>query len=441
MKVRRKWIVTGVGVWLLGAVIIGSDCLSKIGSLSHSFPDVVLAATQSEETQQKLDEANRAVQELQQEKSDLEEDLAEIEDKKSDLLEYIETLDGKMSKLTTKMEKNQDKIDATQEEIDALTVQEEEVTEKMNRQYETMKTRIKCIYESGDDGYMELLLGSTSLSELYNRIEYVSKVNDYDQKMLSDYEATKTELAETKAEKQEKKDQLEVTKETLSFEKKSIKTLLSDKQSQLKEYNALIDESESELDSYNSQIAEKSKEVENLLEKQRKQIAAEEAAAKNNSGSSDKTGSTDTGSSDTGSSGTSNTKVSASGFIWPLTVAGRISCGFGPRSAPTAGASTYHKGIDIAVPTGTTVRAAKAGKVVTSTYSSSAGYYVAIYHGNGVYTYYMHCSSLSVSVGQQVSQGQTIALSGSTGISTGPHLHFAIYTGGQYVNPSNYVSR
>lgn len=77
---------------------------------------------------------------------------------------------------------------------------------------------------------------------------------------------------------------------------------------------------------------------------------------------------------------------------------------------------------------------------MTATYSSSAGNYVAIYHGDGVYTYYMHCSSLSVSVGDQVAQGQTIALSGSTGISTGPHLHFAVNVNGQYVNPLNYVS-
>ena len=100
-----------------------------------------------------------------------------------------------------------------------------------------------------------------------------------------------------------------------------------------------------------------------------------------------------------------------------------------------------HKGIDIATPTGTIVRAAKAGTVVTATYSASAGNFVAIYHGDGVYTYYMHNSSLRVSVGEKVTRGQTIALSGSTGISTGPHLHFAVYAHGSYVNPLNYVSR
>jgi murein DD-endopeptidase MepM/ murein hydrolase activator NlpD len=87
------------------------------------------------------------------------------------------------------------------------------------------------------------------------------------------------------------------------------------------------------------------------------------------------------------------------------------------------------------------VLATKEGKVVTATYSSSAGNYVAIYHGNGLYSYYMHCSLLNVSVGDKVKQGQVIARSGSTGISTGPHLHFAIYKNGNYVNPMYYVKQ
>ena len=88
------------------------------------------------------------------------------------------------------------------------------------------------------------------------------------------------------------------------------------------------------------------------------------------------------------------------------------------------------------MPSGTPVLAAKAGTVVTASYSSSAGNYVTVYHGNGVYSYYMHCSSLNVSVG---TKGQQIALSGSTGVSTGPHLHFALYMNGTYVDPMNYL--
>lgn len=135
----------------------------------------------------------------------------------------------------------------------------------------------------------------------------------------------------------------------------------------------------------------------------------------------------------------SNPSVSVS-FRWPLGVAGKITSNFGNRESPTAGASTYHKGIDISAPAGTTIYAAAAGKVVTAQYSSSAGNYIMIYHGNSTYTVYMHCSSLSVSVGQSVEQGQAIGAVGSTGYSTGAHLHFGISINGSYVNPLSYVS-
>ncbi len=431
---KRKWILAAAGLWTAGAIVLGSGCLTDGRPAFDLFPKVVLAATQSEQTQQKINEVNQEVQELQQEKKSLASEMKEIESKKTSLTGYIKTLDNKVSKLTRKMENNQKKIDTTRAEIETLSVQEAEVTNQMNQQYDTMKTRIKYIYEDGGEGYVELLMGSASLSELYNRIEYVNKVNDYDQKMLDNYEATKVKLSETREKKQLKKDKLEAVKETLAFEKESVDQLLDKKQGQLEKYNSLISKSASELDQYNKEIQKKSDEVERLLSEQRKQIAAEEAAAAAAAAKDNQSGGAD-GQTPAG------TGASASGFVWPLASAGRISCGFGPRKAPTAGASTYHKGIDIAVPTGTAVRASKEGKVVTATYSSSAGNYIAIYHGNGVYTYYMHCSSLAVSVGTEVAQGQTIALSGSTGISTGPHLHFAVNVGGQYVNPLNYVSR
>lgn len=432
---KRKWLITATEIWVAGAVLIGSGCLTGGISVFDSLSQVVQAETSSQQTQQKINEVNQEVQELQQEKKDLASDLKEIENKKSTLTGYIKTLDKKVSNVTQKMEKNQNKINTTKGEIEKLTVEEAKVSEQMDQQYEMMKSRIKYIYEDGGEGYLELLLGSASLSDLYNRIEYVNKVNDYDKKMLDNYEATKVELSETREKKQIKKDKLEAVSETLAFEKQTVDQLLDKKQGQLEEYNSLISRSESELDQYNAEIQKKSEEVERLLAQQRKQIAAEEAAAAAAAKNSDAGG----GNTDAGQTPV-NPGASASGFVWPLASAGRLSCGFGPRKAPTAGASTYHKGIDIAVPTGTAVRASKAGKVITATYSSSAGNYVAIYHGDGVYTYYMHCSSLSVSVGDQVEQGQTIALSGSTGISTGPHLHFAVNVGGQYVNPLNYVS-
>ena len=131
---------------------------------------------------------------------------------------------------------------------------------------------------------------------------------------------------------------------------------------------------------------------------------------------------------------------SATGFIWPCPGYTRISSYFGPRPQPTAGASTNHKGVDLAAPYGSAILASAAGVVTTSTYSSSAGNYIVIAHGNGTSTVYMHCSALLVSVGETVEQGEKIAKVGSTGYSTGNHLHFGVIKNGTYVNPLNYVS-
>ena len=133
------------------------------------------------------------------------------------------------------------------------------------------------------------------------------------------------------------------------------------------------------------------------------------------------------------------TRTMSGGFTWPVPSGGRISSTFGSREAPTEGASTYHKGIDIAASSGSKVVASAGGEVVIATYSASAGNYVMINHGSGVYTVYMHMASLGVSEGQEVKQGESIGTVGSTGYSTGPHLHFGIRENGSYVDPQSFM--
>jgi len=117
----------------------------------------------------------------------------------------------------------------------------------------------------------------------------------------------------------------------------------------------------------------------------------------------------------------------------------QLTSPFGERESPTAGASSNHQGVDLAGPEGTPIYAARSGTVTIARYSNSAGYYVTINHGDGFSSVYMHMTNYTVSVGQKVSQGQLIGYMGSTGISTGPHLHFGIALNGAYVNPALYV--
>lgn len=134
-------------------------------------------------------------------------------------------------------------------------------------------------------------------------------------------------------------------------------------------------------------------------------------------------------------------KYEASHMIWPLPSDHRIHSYFGYRVAPKAGASTYHKGLDIGGARGAKIVSVLSGKVTEAKYHTSSGYYVEVDHGNGLRTRYLHCSKLLVSVGQKVSQGDVIALVGSTGVSTGPHLHFSVIKNGSYVDPYPYLKK
>lgn len=127
-------------------------------------------------------------------------------------------------------------------------------------------------------------------------------------------------------------------------------------------------------------------------------------------------------------------------MMWPLPGRTYISSYFGNRSDPFTGITSYHSGIDIPAPTGTEIHAACGGEVAWAYYSSTAGNWVGIDHGNGLYTVYMHMSKILVTEGQEVQTGDVIGLVGSTGRSTGPHLHLSVRLNGDYVEPLNYVS-
>ena len=170
-------------------------------------------------------------------------------------------------------------------------------------------------------------------------------------------------------------------------------------------------------------------------ERKQKEAAAAAAAAKKAQAAAKKN--TSSSGSSAGSAGAS--VVSGNGTFTHPCPGGYISSGFGYRTQPIAGASTNHKGIDFAAATGTPIYAAAAGTVISAGYAGNAGNLLVISHGNGLLTYYMHCNAIYVSAGQKVSKGQNVAAVGTTGNSTGPHLHFQVMLNGTPVNPANYL--
>ncbi len=336
-----------------------------------------------------------------------------LKNSKSSLQSYIVQLDKEANALQTKIQDLKKDIEAKEAEVETAEEELAEAQAVADKQYEDMKKRIQYLYENGTPSYLELLLTSESMADFLNRSTLAAQMTQYDRDMMDAYVAQKEAVETRKAELEEEKTELDLMAEAAAEQKAAVDSLIKTKNAEIKNYQAQIDSESGNAAEYQEDLEEQEK----LLDKIEQQIAAA-AAANAQDGDGD---------------------GGASGFIWPCPSSRRITSYFGPRPRPTAGASTNHKGIDIGAGYGAAIVASAGGRVTTSTYSSSAGNYIVISHGNGMSTVYMHCSALYVSVGETVTQGQTIAGVGSTGYSTGNHLHFGVIKNGSYVNPLNYV--
>lgn len=362
-------------------------------------------------------QAKEEEKEFAEKSEELQKEIEEIEKNKQDTLTYIEKLDKKVLKLEEELDQLAVDIKETEAQLETANAELKEAQATEEKQYATMKTRIKYMYENGNQDYLDILFSSKDIGDLLNRTEYIEKISAYDKGIFEEYRKAKETVGQKKQEIEDQLAELEWMKDEQTAEKNALSDLKKKKKSEIKNYNKKLENSQEKANEYARQAAKAEAEVEKLLEAKQDEIDRQNAAGSGNSGGGDGT------------------------LRWPLTVSGRISSGFGHRSSPTAGASTYHKGIDIAAPAGTKIVAAESGEVVTATYSASAGNYIMISHGDRLYTVYMHCSRLAVKVGDTVNRGQTIGYVGSTGISTGAHLHFGVSKEGSYVNPLLYVSR
>lgn len=406
-----------------------------------------------------IDQAKDMKSDLEKKKQDTEARLSELEKDKDDILKYIEKLDKELSHLNDEIESlNSDikktgiALDKAKEELEAAKAVEKE-------QYSIMKKRIQYMYENGNTDYIDIIMKSDNISDMLNQVEYMSKITEFDNNLLDKYKKLKQDVADKEKDLETKVQKLNALKEELTFEQDTVKQLASDKNKELVKYEASIVDEQALSAKYSSKLEEQEALIEDLLEAERKRIEEaeikrkaeeerkrkeaerkrQEEAAANADKNSNPANDSNPGNDNSQETGSGN-KANVDGFIWPCPSSTRITSTFGNREQPTEGASTYHKGLDIGASTGSEIVAAAGGSVVTAAYSVSAGNYIMLYHGDGIYTVYMHCSKLLVSAGDQVSQGQKIALVGSTGVSTGAHLHFGVSVNGTYVNPLNYVS-
>ena len=375
-------------------------------------------------TSKAIEDAKKKVSSMEEEKKKVESALKELEGKKSDTA--ASALAGELTKLEGDISRKEEQIEEAKAELETAKVTE-------NRQYEDMKLRIQYMYENGQTGLLESMMQSESIAELLNRAEYASQITSYDRKMLEEYRKTRQEVALKEEALKTEHQELLTLQDSTKAKQSSVKTLMASKEAELASYETKIASAQGEIDQYNADIKAQEEHMARVeAEIRRKEEEARKAEEARRAEEAKKNQSS--------AGGDSTVKKGNTNFIWPCPASGRISSAFGDRSSPTEGASTNHKGIDIPAPSGSSIVAAADGKVVISTYSYSAGNYIMIDHGGGLTTVYMHCSQLLVKEGETVKQGQTIAKVGSTGYSTGPHLHFGVRSGGSYVNPSGYVS-
>lgn len=359
-----------------------------------------------------ISEAEQRGKELQQQKE-------AAENEKNSLAGQLNQVISDMQEAEEKLTKKQDEIKKAQDELVQAQIQE-------NDQYEAMKLRIKYMYENGNTSLIEILLSARSMGDLLNKAEYVQTISEYDRNMLEKYEQLTKEI--------EKKEQ------ALKKEEEELKTLQNDLIAKRDSVNQLLAEKEVQISSLEQQIGENAAKLQQLIkeaEEAKRRQAEAEAARKAAAEAARRAAQVASSSGSSSSAGSSY--VSGNGTLAYPVASPRITSGYGYRTAPTAGATSRHDGIDFGGATGTPIYASEAGTVVTASYNSARGNYVVVNHGNGIQTWYQHCSAVYVSAGQKVSRGQNIAAIGATGIVTGPHLHYEVHVNGTPVNPLSYL--
>lgn len=376
----------------------------------------------SDITSDSIKEKENQINQMQEEKktlqsglSDVQKMVQELETVKGDLQTYVTKLDANLSTIEAKIAEVKELIREKEEEIAVTTQVLEEAEETEAQQYEAMRQRIRFMYEKGSTFSMELLLSAESFGDMLNKADYIAKLSDYDRRMLEEYEATREEIEVCKASLEEEQAMLEEARAVVEQEQASLNALINEKTTQINAFEADISNKEQIIAAYEAEIKEQNETIaalEAAVAEERKRIAQENGKL---------------------------TSYDGGVFQWPAPSYTRISEEYGDRIHPILKTPQFHNGLDLAAPNGSPILAAYDGEVVAAAYSGTMGNYIMIDHGDSLYTIYMHASALYVNKGDLVVKGEKIAAVGSTGRSTGPHLHFSVRLNGSYVSPWNYL--
>lgn len=409
MKRAKKKTITRVAAGAIAGLLAGLMLFGLVADLF--FRVSASAASQSD-----VDALKEKLEDQAAEKEKLQNELDSIDTEKATVKEQIEALDAQINSTEEQIGLQNDLIDSLEEMIAQKEEELAEAQKKEEEQYEKFKTRVRVMYEQGETSYLEVLLSADDLSDFLSKYEIVSQIAEYDKNLFEELKALKEEIAQTKSELEEDRQQAENVRKELEVSKSELDTQLANRSQAMKELESAAEEVkasfaeiEAEEDAINAQIDKIVKEMEAEAERKRQEQAAQGG------------GSTSTGTTQVGD------------YTYPLPSGYRyVTSKFGYRNHPVTGVYKLHTGVDISAPNGTAIYAAQSGTVIIAGYSSAWGNYVVINHGGGVTTLYAHMSKILTTKGATVSAGTQIGRVGSTGYSTGNHLHFEVRQNGSY---------
>ena len=413
--VRKKGVIGAImaAVLLIGATGTAFAAPESADSLDDAINKGTDALSDAQDEKKQLQSNLSAAQAMKK----------ELENAKTALTGDVVELDSQMSEVSNDLLEVQNLLDTKEAELEKTTKELAQAKIDVEKQYEDMKLRIKFMYENGTMSYIQILLSSGSFSELLNKAEYIEQVSEYDRNMLQTYQDNRDKITRLEKDLKDQKEVLEQVKGDVEAKQTEMAGLISDKQSEIEGYENDIQNKEEAIKEYEAMIAEQDSTI--------KALEASVAAAKAKRAQMTV--------SDNSTNAADQPHFGGGEVVWPAPSYTRISDDYGFRTHPILGIQQFHSGVDMAAPSGSSILAAADGTVVAATYNATMGNYVMIDHGNGLYTIYMHASALYVSSGQSVSAGSTIAAVGSTGRSTGAHLHFSVRQNGSYVSPWNYL--
>ncbi len=400
-----------------------------------------------------LSEAEREKAELEAELKEAQALIDELKDSKDDIESKVRQLDERLTKIEGRILSLEEKLEQTNVQIEDTEEQLLEAKQEESIQYERMKYRIKYMYENGSSmSVLEVLLSSESIAEFVSQAEYVRQITNYDREMLKKYQKIQQTVADAKSTLELDYNQMDELKNQVQMERETVQKLLAAKEEELSGIKSDISNAQAEADAVSAEIQAQNDIIAQIREMEAKKEAERKAAEEKARQEEEQRRQQQANSTEQPTEGTEEAgnpteplppeeTYNGGAFVWPCPSSTRVTSDYGNRLSPTAGASSNHKGIDIGADYGSSIIAAADGSVAFAGYNSGMGNYIMISHGSGLYTVYGHCSALLVATGDTVTAGQTIAQVGSTGISTGNHLHFGVSKDGAYVSPWNYLSK